>query len=85
MRYIISIALTILFSYSSLSQKTDSDRLWGKHIPSFREFYKEELVDYETYVFADTLFIRDASNLKGVIQDTIFVGDDIKIVDVRQS
>lgn len=84
--------LLFIISFSSYSQKNDANDIWGNSPPSFHtfrneekggklEYSKEPLINFETYVFADTLFVRKMPNLNSAVQDTIFVGDDVKIID----
>ncbi len=90
MKYLF-FSVIIAMPFLSLSQRNSEDKLWEIHPPSFNSFYiahggafkysKEQLINFETCVFADTLFVRTSPNLKGIVQDTIFVGDNIKIVD----
>ncbi len=91
MKYIFLIGI-LLISFFSFSQNDDYERIWKNPPPPFNRFHtdsegskieysKEQLINFETYVFADTLFVRKTPNLKSSIQDTIFVGDDIKIID----
>jgi hypothetical protein len=90
MKYIFLI-ISSIFSFTSFSQK-DGENIWNNLPPSFNMFHndgqggklkysKEQLINFETYVFADTLFVRKTPNLTSSIQDTLIVGDDVKIID----
>jgi hypothetical protein len=91
MKYLF-LTFLLFVSFLSFSQNEEYDRIWKNMPPSFNRFYsdvqgekidysKERLINFETYVFADTLFVRKTPNLKSSVQDTIFVGDDVKIID----
>lgn len=91
MKYIFLVACLIV-SFFSFSQKSDEDRVWESSVPQLNKLYfsekddkfkysKESLINFETYVFADTLLVRKNPDLKSSIQDTLLVGDDVKIID----
>jgi Bacterial SH3 domain len=86
------VILLFIISSSSFSQKNDANDVWENSPPAFNAFHtdgkggkleysKEPLINFETYVFADTLFVRKTPNLNGAVQDTLLVGDDVKIID----
>jgi hypothetical protein len=84
MNFRFSLLLALL-SFQSFSQKTDIDRLWSESSAfSIGNFSKDQLKNYATYVFADTLFVRERASLKSSIKDTLFAGDDLKIIEMAE-
>ena len=77
--------LFLLFGLTSFAQTSDQEKIFE----SATMFLSKgemglEIKNYDTYVFADTLLVRSAASLKAATQDTLLVGDNIKIIEAGQ-